>query len=184
MDANEEGPVRRVLTLLTVVGLAAGLVAAPAVGADLVGEKLTLLTFPLDQPAAPQEFPADQPFHVSHGWTVTSGPFQGPMADSTMPISTFDFQLLVDGEPAKNTGRWRLPSEEATDLSIHWVYNFDEGMTGVHTFTGLWYASCEWALTYTTYEPIPNTCLTADTLTELRAPVLVLTRTVEVTFTP
>ena len=27
-----------------------------------------------------------------------------------------------------------------------WVYNFPDGMTGTHTFTGHWWAPCQWAV--------------------------------------
>lgn len=45
-----------------------------------------------------------------------------------------------------------------------WVFNFPEGMTGTHTFTGHWYISCRWAVDNGWFT---GTCTTPHALVEI-----------------
>jgi hypothetical protein len=82
------------------------------------------------------EFPADEPFHILHGWRLESG---------TKRINLYNFELDVDGVRVEEDFifRWSEP-EDLKYLNIGWAYNFPDGMAaGEHVFTGHWYGPCQ-----------------------------------------
>lgn len=105
--------------------------------------------------SGPQTFPANAPFHITHGWLLS--------IEDTQP-ELFDFKLQVDGVYKKvdiievRLGEYR-----------QYVYNFPEGMTSVHTFTGHWFAPCR---------AVYDNCVDPDEIIETG------TTTVDVFFTP
>ncbi|MGE5124443.1 MAG: hypothetical protein ACM3H7_07985 [Acidobacteriaceae bacterium] len=97
------------------------------------------------------DFPAGTPFHIFHGWVQTS---------DDEAIGIFDFTLEVDGDlRSEDFKQFSAESGEPDLLRRLWVYNFPEGMTGMHTFTGHWYAPCQYAVDWLGY---PGPCATAN----------------------
>ena len=80
-----------------------------------------------------QTYPAETAFHIEHGNTFFLG------SDAGLGIAKFT--LDIDGNP-------QPPSYSTTTawgpgfLTELVVFNFPDGMTGVHTFTGHWWAAC------------------------------------------
>ena len=113
------------------------------------------------------EFPANTPFHIRHGWIQ-------PSTDSAIGI--FDFALDVDGIFQPDAYKWfSVISGDPDYLSRIWVFNFPAGMTGTHTFTGHWYAPCQYAVDWLGYT---GTCPTPNLKVEIT------TRSLIVTFVP
>lgn len=125
----------RTLALLLVLILVIGAPAA-AMERQVVGERIDIF-----YPPSPEiEFPAGEPFHITHGHRLDPG------VDGQ--IGCFEFVLEVDGVASDADYIVRAVDQEWDPwfLLQSWVFNFDEGMTGTHTFTGRWYASCKWAV--------------------------------------
>lgn len=84
---------------------------------------------------SPVHFDAGEPFYISHGWANPS--------DIT-GVGLFRFALEVDGTFVKESFVMRSAESGDPDiLTWIWVFNFPEGMTGTHTFTGHWTGSCQ-----------------------------------------
>lgn len=82
-----------------------------------------------------QEYPANTAFYILHGFEIIK-PFS---------IGWLAFELEVDGAIIPAT--YINNSGTTMDIYNHaWVYNFPDGMTGVHTFTGHWYIQCNVAM--------------------------------------
>ena len=121
----------------------------------------------------PTTFPAGEPFHISHGWSI--------VPDEYAPVGRWTFELEVDGVPMKPTFHWieAYPAEPNMGYPT-WVvrtpvFNFPDGMeAGSYTFTGHNYAPCEQAVYYGLYT---GTCSTPNEKID------VFTRTLTVTFT-
>jgi len=81
-----------------------------------------------------QQFPAGVAFHIAHGFNCVPDPGE---VCSLADQESLSFQLFVDGvnvtangvEVALAGSRW---------LQSEWVFNFPSGMTGTHTFKGVW----------------------------------------------
>jgi hypothetical protein len=71
---------------------------------------------------------AGEAFNVAHGFTAE------PWADLVNPLHRFE--LTIDGKQAHGA----IDLDKAT-LEKWYVFNFPQGMTGTHTFTGCWYAT-------------------------------------------
>jgi hypothetical protein len=71
---------------------------------------------------------AGEAFHIAHGFVVE------PWADLVNPLHRFE--LTIDGEQVHGA----IDLDKAT-LEKWYVFNFPQGMTGTHTFTGCWYAT-------------------------------------------
>jgi len=123
------------------VGLAATLALtgiAPAAAPTPVGERIDLIQ------GTPTSYPAGQAFHIRHGWGIgaTAPPAQAGI---------FGFRLDVDGVPRVADGAVRstdpapVTAYDYPILNRGWFFNFPEGMTGRHTFTGYWIAPCQQA---------------------------------------
>ena len=108
------------LTIVLLLTSAGGAVAASKVR---VGDRISLL----DPPAT---YPAATAFHIWHGFAVE---------DTDKSLGRYAFVLDVDGV------RRAADFFEVTLLDRHliskvWVFNFPNGLTGVHTFEGHWIA--------------------------------------------
>jgi hypothetical protein len=82
-----------------------------------------------------ETFAAGAPFHISHGFALDSG---------SAYIGAYEFQLDVDGSPQEPSYSTR--SLAGGQLTLLWVFNFPDGMTGSHTFTGHWLEPCQTAV--------------------------------------
>ncbi len=112
-------------------------------------------------------FPAGAPFHIMHGWVQTS---------EDGAIGIFDFTLEVDGVLRQEDFKmFSADSGYPDTLWRLWVHDFPVGMTGMHTFTGHWFAPCQYAVDNLGY---PGTCSTPN------ARVETATRTLTVTLLP
>lgn len=83
----------------------------------------------------PTTVPAGEPFFVGHGWIFDP--------QTTTP-GHFDFQLDVDGEYQQRT-RFYVQRDGALMIRF-WAFEYPEGMSGTHTFTGHWIAPCAFAV--------------------------------------
>lgn len=98
---------------------------------ERVGERINLFYSSMD-------FPAGAPFHIYHGWVQTS---------DDEAIGSFDLKLEIDGVVrGEDFKMFTAVSGNPDTLRRLWVYNFPDGMTGQHTFTGHWYAPCQYAV--------------------------------------
>ena len=148
------------VTVLLVTALLAVTTPAAADRDAPVGTKIRVRN-------ASMEFPAGAPFNFQHGWIQ-------PSTDDA--IGVFSFALDVDGVPQKETFKWFYAESGDPDMLTRlWVYNFPDGMTGTHTFTGHWFAPCQYAVDWLEY---PGPCPTPN------AKVETATRTLTITFVP
>ena len=139
--------------LLLILVLVALLCATPALAAPKtpVGDRILLYC---DEPPCELEYSAATPFHIRHGWLLfpTWGDEPGQ----------FTFQLEVDGSPVKASyvDRWTEVTEWGPVIHFSWVYNYPNGMTGIHTFAGRWIMPCglalEWGLTNECANPMAD----------------------------
>ena len=99
-------------------------------------------------PGGEMEFPAETPFYIMHGFQLSSD-------ESAYGI--YDFALEVDGILQKEDFKmfWKEDGDPDVLLKL-WVYNFPDGMTGTHEFTGHWFEPCQYATGYTDPCPTPN----------------------------
>ena len=93
-----------------------------------VGDRIIL-------PYGDQSFTAGEPFHIMHGWMVGPGELQA--------IGVFDFSLEIDGAVVDGL-RYVIPDRTEDPGNVGRIFNFPEGMSGVHTFTGRWYMPCQY----------------------------------------
>lgn len=122
----------KLLLVLVACMLLAGM-AAPAMAAqEPVGDRINVLF------GEPEEYPADEPFFVLHGW--------GPVVPSlTNAVGQVGFRLDVAGE---DQGKGKLINWGGPDgLGRLWLYNFEDGMAaGEVTFIGHWFLPCQVAV--------------------------------------
>ena len=155
---------------LAVLGLAAALTltsVAPASAPEPVGGRIGVLQ------GTPTTYPAGEPFHIRHGWGIgaTEPPTQAGI---------YEFRLDVDGVARAADAVIRStdsPPQTVYDgpiLNRGWLFNFADGMTGTHVFTGHWIAPCNIAVAELGY---PGACRTPA------EPVEALRRSVTVDFT-
>jgi len=145
--------------------LSIALLTAASQTHERVGQRIGLLGAP------PATFPANEPFHIAHGW-VPIVPKDGP----PIAVGLYDFDLEVDGvfRPHDFVDRFDFDeSNPEPEFVWLWVHNFPEGMTGTHTFTGHWFSPCQEAVDRGDY---PGPCAHPNDVVE------VLTATAEVTF--
>jgi hypothetical protein len=132
-----------------ILGVAVLVFTTPATAKvkERIGDRIGLFS------GAPLDFPASTAFHVAHGWSV-AGERDAPPA----PIGMFEFQLDVDGEVRRADFVEREITETGQGPSRHlliWVFNSPDGMSGVHTLTGHWFAPCNFAVEFLGY---PGPC--------------------------
>jgi hypothetical protein len=127
---------KRILPALLLLAIA--LVLAPssaAEGHERVGTRINLFA------GAFQVFPANRPFHISHGWGLgQSNPETTPQA-----LGRYGFSLAVDGGDRREDYVEKSHVLDPTFGRLQgrtWIHNFPNGMTGTHTFTGHWFGAC------------------------------------------
>ena len=114
-----------------------------------------------------QTYPAGTPFHIQGGilW------FQREEAPA---LGIAGFTLDVDGvaqSPSYAVIGKNVAREGVISKSVG--YNFPQGMTGTHTFTGTWWAGCG----------VPATAFYVCDGTPPNTPAVLQTTTISVTFT-
>ena len=124
---------KSIFVLAVVLLLVAAVPVAAGKGNDPVGEQISV--FPGAE--GPDEYPAGDPFHIRHGWAA-----QDPSTDSS--IGHFVFELEVDGEYVRHDHL--LVTVEDGLITRVFLFNFPDGMTGQHTFTGHWLMPCRYAV--------------------------------------
>jgi hypothetical protein len=129
--------------------LAAALfVAAVPAAADPnepLGERINVLL------GAPTTYPANQPFHVAHGWTL------GSDDGDHDAIGKFSFTLDVDGQPVEADFVERSVRDDGL-LARSWVFNFPAGLpAGIHALTGRWWGPCQ-GVVDAGYTPLGGPC--------------------------
>jgi hypothetical protein len=118
-----------------------------------------------------QTFPAGQPFHIEDGWG------NNPSIDGG--IGLWNFSLTVDGIPQMGFPDTRVITDPGVPLILHpMLFNFPQGMTGTHVFSGIWSGPCAqmvaqgWA---------SGPCSSPNEIVQTNPSPL---RTITVTFTP
>lgn len=86
--------------------------------------------------AGDRTYPANTAFYVSHG----NGAVQGEDTAIGRGFGPDGFTLEVDGA-SRSATYWVTDGRDGFVTTV-WVFNFPDGMTGVHTFTGHWWAPC------------------------------------------
>jgi peptide/nickel transport system substrate-binding protein len=160
----KEHNVKRYIVIV-LAGAAVLVAGAPASAEphERIGERINLLL------GTPTTFPADQPFHIVHGWLLTS---ENSHYDAN---GKFSFALEVDGEPVEPDFVER--TSEDGRLSRFWVFNFPGGLpAGTQSFTGRWIGPCQELVDFG-YD-VGGAC---ENPTELRVANGALTRWVEFT---
>ena len=156
---------RRLRFVLVCAALLVGLALVPGASADAkerIGTRINLFG------GGFQVFPADQPFHFTHGFGLGHDD-----PGTAQAFGRYDFTLAVDGVEGRESfvERFQL---QVPDVGLvkarQWVYNFPEGMTGTHTFTGHWIGPCE-ALVLSGLAPGP--CENPVELTTWGAPLTI-----------
>jgi hypothetical protein len=74
---------------------------------------------------------ADEPFNVAHGW--------GAFTRKELVDPTLRFELSVDGIQKHGAIDFNFDPDAAGLLLKTYVFNFPQGMSGTHSFTGCWY---------------------------------------------
>ena len=133
---------KRVALVLALVFLVGVVLTAPAAARGTVGERVVIMA---GVPSA-VDLVLETPFYIEHGHGLTK--------DADTPRGLFGFNLYVDDVLQKPD--YRSTSVEQDVLlgpnTYPWmmfrtnVYNFPEGMTGSHTFKGVWTGPCQWAV--------------------------------------
>jgi hypothetical protein len=75
------------------------------------------------------EWPAEEPFHICHGWIDPSP-------------GLHSFELYMDDVLLKPS--YKIFGQKLGDGTFNklYYYNFPDGLSGVHTFVGNYYAPC------------------------------------------
>ncbi|HEX9867256.1 MAG TPA: hypothetical protein VGC99_01455 [Candidatus Tectomicrobia bacterium] len=150
---------KKIAVLLGAVSIV--FLTAPAQPHERVGQKIDLFGAP------EQEYPANEPFNISHGWGLGPG-------ETTMGLYDFDLEVDSAFRPHDFVDRIQVDKTDPPPLfNWLWVHNFPEGMTGTHTFTGHWFQPCR---------DLDDDGLNAGQCARPSETVEVLTLTVEVTF--
>ena len=138
------------------------LVAAPLLAArpEPVGGRINVLA------GNPSEYEAGEPFHIVHGWALENFDY---------PPGRYGFQLDVDGTYLTEDHRFIEGGGPDFAQVRTWLFNFPDGMSDVHTFTGHWWVPCADAVDNYGYQ---GTCVTGAQIIEVE------TYSLEVTFTP
>jgi hypothetical protein len=118
---------KKLLVLFLILAVLAATTPAAAKQQELVGDRIPLFFVDPDQ-----TFPADTPFHIRHGVGFTV-----PVGGDARGRS-YEFKLDVDGVPQQADAVLieTYPYDSGSFQSWQWLYNFPNGMTGAHTFTG------------------------------------------------
>jgi hypothetical protein len=123
------------------LALSLALLLAAPVGAeppDRAGQRISLYS------EVPITFPAGQPFHVAHGFTID------PAAGYT--AGSFLFLLEIDRPLPMDCLEIAYASGQPEPLSRIWVYNVPTGMVGPKLLVGTWIAPCGYLSAYGDYD--------------------------------
>jgi hypothetical protein len=85
-------------------------------------------------------FPADQPFHIAHGFV------NAPSFVQHQSLGEYQVRVTVDGAEVKPSFIQTLTSQDPTFgavLTTDYVFNFPDGMTGTHVFGTTYLGPCE-----------------------------------------
>jgi hypothetical protein len=127
---------RRTLTISIVVCCLFLLGLSPVVASppEPVGEQINVFF------GTPTSFEADTPFHIVHGWLLSTEELRG--------AGLYGFELWLDGDlvPPSYTDVNVSTDGGTMSMSRTVVFNFPEGLLDTHTFTGVWYAPCKFAV--------------------------------------
>ena len=113
---------RLAVVAVTIVLLLASVTGAAAATRERVGDRIYL-------PDPPATYPADTAFHIWHGFGFERGIDRG--------YGRYEFRLEVDGV-AMAADFTEVTVLAPTVVSRVWVFNFPDGLSGTHTFTGRW----------------------------------------------
>ena len=97
--------------------------SAAAAQRERIGDRISLF----DPPSA---YPADTAFHLWHGFVFE-------LANGDRAVGRSEFHLDLDGAPVA-ADFVDVDVLEARAVSRVWVFNFPDGLSGIHTFTGHW----------------------------------------------
>lgn len=131
---------KKMIVFLVLIALLAAAMPAQA-SREFVGDRINIYD------SGEQIFPANQPFHIFHGWELDPGKSAGGYGQS---VGNWGFRLEVDDKPVEPDFKiqwgWGNPDEYAPGqhglIYLFMVYNFPNGMIGTHTFHGYWYRPC------------------------------------------
>jgi hypothetical protein len=114
---------KKLLVPLLILFVIVTTTSAVALQEEPVGDRLNLFA------GAVQTFPADTPFHIRHGISSNAG---------DIARGLYEFKLDLDGVPQEADFVWiqTFPTGDGSNQVRSWVFNFPDGMTGRHTFTG------------------------------------------------
>ncbi|MEN8240833.1 MAG: hypothetical protein ABFS17_02840 [Chloroflexota bacterium] len=132
---------KRKILFLVVIALLVVVMPVSAKPKAPVGDRLFVW------PGAQTTFPAGEGFHIKHGWLL--------IIPDEAPVGAWSFALEIDGVFVDNDYVSRqVVGHKPLLIEKYYVHNFSEGMTGTHTFTGHWYATCQ-ALVHGGFLPGP-----------------------------
>lgn len=146
------------LALAAALALSASGTPAPAADHAPTGGHINLVL------GTPTTYPAGEPFSIQHGWGIAP-------EDPPAVAGVFSFALDVDGirRAEDFVIRTTTPTPasplDAPILNRGWVFNFPDGMTGTHTFTGHWIVPCRYSGATTCRTPNDPTDQFTRTLT-------------------
>lgn len=144
-----------------VIMLALLVVPTPAIAGEKVpvGDRINIFN------SGAMDFPAGAPFHIAHGWVLNS---------NTDAIGVYDFKLEVDGTLLKKEAfvDRTLTGGDFDEFAKLWTFNFPNGMTGTHTFTGHWFGPCQPLVDAGAY---PGPCSSLNQKVESRVSTLTVT---------
>ena len=83
--------------------------------------------------AGDQAYPANTAFNIRGGFDELRG---------THAWGKFEYVLEMDGAALKPSFRMNDSLPDGTIITLWW-FNFPDGLTGVHTFVGHYYAPCQ-----------------------------------------
>jgi hypothetical protein len=112
---------RLAVASFTIVLLLTSAGGAVAVSKVRVGDRISLFT-------PPTTYPAATAFHIWHGFVFE---------DSDRSRGRYEFVLDVDGVE-RAADFFEVTTVDRRLISKVWVFNFPNGLTGVHTFEGRW----------------------------------------------
>lgn len=116
------GWTRLAVVAVTIALLLTSVGGAAAASRERVGDRIYL-------PDPPPTYPANTAFHIWHGFGFERGIDRG--------YGRYEFQLEVDGVAAA-ADFTEVTVLAPTLVSRVWVFNFPDGLSGTHTFTGHW----------------------------------------------
>jgi len=129
------------LSVLALAGMLVFAISAAAVPKEPIGPRIDVFL------GTPTTFPANQPFHVRHGWLLPLPPLDEPQLNHFQAVGKNGFRLELDGQTVEPDFIDRYVSDDDV-LRQTWVHNFPNGLSaGTHTFRGYFTAACEGLVT-------------------------------------